>query len=270
MFADFERIAGILSLLPEKKLAIAFSGGVDSMTLARAGEIALGKSNILLLFADSVFVPATEKKFALEWAHARQLECVSVPFAPLTIREVTDNGPRRCYFCKRELYTRLLQAAYQRNFSIMSDGENLDDAQDYRPGRQAANELKVRHILAEAQLTKAMIRDLAHDFALPNSQAPAAACLASRIPCHLPIKPELLQKVDRGEEILLNMGFAGARVRCYNDLAKIEVQIQDLEKIWSLRNVLQEKFHQIGFASIAIDPAGYRRGAVNGAEKSNL
>ena len=265
MFADFARIADVLEKLPDKRLAIAFSGGVDSVTLARAAEIVLGKENVLLLFADSCFAPQAEKAFALEWAQARKLECIAVPFAPLSIPEIAANNARRCYFCKKALFTALLAEAEKRNFHVLADGENLDDQSDYRPGKAAADELNIRHIFVEAKLNKEMIRDLAHDFALPNSQAPASACLASRIPCNTAVTPELLQKADMAENILLSMGFAGSRVRIYPDLAKIEVALSDMEKFWKVRGEVLQKFQRFGFKSIAIDLGGYQRGAVNGA-----
>ena len=266
MFADFARIAEVLEKLPDKRLAIAFSGGVDSVTLARAAEIVLGKENVLLLFADSCFAPANEKAFALEWALARKLECVAVPFDPLAVPEIAANTVKRCYFCKKALYTALLSEAEKRGYAVLADGENLDDQADYRPGKAAADELNIRHIFVEAKLDKAMIRDLAHDFALPNNQAPASACLASRIPCNIAITPELLQKADSAENILLAMGFAGSRVRIYQDMAKIEVAPDELEKFWKVRSVVLENFRKFEFKSIALDLAGYQRGAVNGSE----
>ena len=266
MFADFARIAEVLETIENKRLAIAFSGGVDSVTLARAAEIVLGKENILLLFADSCFAPSGEKAFALEWAKARKLECVRVAFDPLADDEIAVNSPNRCYFCKKALYTALIKEASARGFQVLADGENLDDQTDHRPGKKAADELNIRHIFVEAKLDKAMIRDLAHDFALPNSQAPASACLASRIPCNTVITPELLVLADSAENILLHAGFAGSRVRIYPDLAKIEVAPEELEKFWKMRQEIMQKMQSLNFKSIALDLQGYRRGAVNGAE----
>ena len=268
MFADFARIAEVLEQLPDKRLAIAFSGGVDSVTLARAAEIVLGKENVLLLFADSCFAPAAEKAFALKWAQARKLECAAVRFDPLAIPEIAANTCKRCYFCKKALFTALQSEAVKRGFTVLSDGENLDDQLDYRPGKAAADELNIHHIFVEAKLNKEMIRDLAHDFALPNSQAPASACLASRIPCNIAITPELLQKADAAENMLLGMGFAGSRVRIYPDMAKIEVAVEDLEKFWKVRAEVLQKFEVFDFKSIAVDLQGYKRGAVNGSENA--
>lgn len=264
MFADLERVASILRDLPEGKIAIAYSGGVDSITLARCAEMILGKENVLLLFADSVFAPAQEKAFALEWAQARKLKCLAVPFAPLNIPQIVENNAMRCYFCKKALFTLLKNQALANGFPTLADGENLDDQLDHRPGRKAADELSVRHIFEEARLNKAQIRDLAHDFALPNSQAPASACLASRIPCNTPIEATALHLVDQAENILQQMGFSGARVRFYRDLAKVEIVPEELDKFWKVRTVVQEKLLALGFKRIALDLAGYSRGAVNG------
>jgi len=268
MLADFKRIEKVLEALPGKKLAIAYSGGVDSVTLARSAEIILGKENVLLLFADSVFAPKQEKEFALQWAQARKLECITVPFTPLAIPEITVNAPDRCYFCKKALFTALWSAARSKGFTVLADGENLDDFTDHRPGRKAADELAVRHIFVEAKLNKDMIRDLAHDFALPNSQAPASACLASRIPCGTRIENNMLEMVDRAENILLTLGFSGSRVRFYGELAKVEVAGDELEKFWQLKDIVHGKLSACGFKRIAVDIAGYSRGAVNGSEST--
>jgi uncharacterized protein len=268
MLADLKRIEEVLEALPERKLAIAYSGGLDSVTLARSAEIILGRENVLLLFADSVFAPKKEKEFALQWAQARKLECVTVPFAPLMIPEIAVNAPDRCYFCKKALFKVLWSAARLKGFTVLADGENLDDLTDYRPGRKAADELNVRHIFVEAKLNKDMIRDLAHDFALPNSQAPASACLASRIPCGTKIANDMLEMVDRAENLLLALGFSGSRVRFYGDLAKVEVAGDELEKFWKLKDIIHEKLSVCGFKRIAVDIAGYSRGAVNGSEST--
>lgn len=268
MFADFERIAKILEQLPDGKLAIAFSGGVDSVTLARAAEIVLGKENILLLLADSVFAPSGEKNFAVQWAEARKLLCIKVPFYPLQDALIAKNDPQRCYYCKKAMFTALKNAALERGFNVLADGENLDDAVDYRPGRRAADELNIRHIFVEARLNKDMIRDLAHDFALPNGQAPAGACLASRIPCGTAITAEALSKVDAAEQALLAMGFATVRVRCYGDLGKIEVDTSDLNKLWNCRSEVLAALQKAGFKRAALDLQGYERGAVNGASEA--
>ena len=270
MFADLQRIADVLEKLPDGKLAIAFSGGVDSMTLARAAEMILGKENVLLLFADSVFAPSAEKNFALEWAKARQLRCLQVPFEPLSDPLIAANDLKKCYFCKKALFTTLLDYAAQAGFFTVADGENLDDAADYRPGRTAADELHIRHIFVEANLDKAAIRDLAHDLALSNAYAPASACLASRIPCGNPITPEKLAAVDQAENILCKLGFAASRVRHCGDLAKIEVAPQELEKLFSMREIILEKFKTLPFKSVALDLAGYRRGAVNGTDQGKI
>ena len=270
MFADFARIAEVLEQLPDKRLAIAFSGGVDSVTRARASEIILGKENVLLLLADSPFAPSQEKNFALQWAQARQLRCMAVKFDPLQYPEIVRNDASRCYFCKKAMFTLLKNTALQAGFQVLADGENLDDAFDHRPGRKAADELNIRHIFVEAKLNKEMIRDLAHDFALPNSQAPAGACLATRIPCGTSIEAKQLQLADRSENMLLEMGFSGSRVRIYQDMAKIEVVPEELEKFWKVRQQVLEKFTILKFKSVALDLAGYRRGAVNGTENAEI
>jgi uncharacterized protein len=205
---------------------------------------------------------------AQAWATQEGIRHVRIAFNELEVPEFAANVPNRCYYCKKAMFTALKKAALERGFNVLADGENLDDAVDYRPGRRAADELNIRHIFVEAQLNKDMIRDLAHDFALPNGQAPAGACLASRIPCGTAITAEALSKVDTAEQAWLAMGFATVRVRCYGDLGKIEVDTSDLNKLWNCRSEVLALLKKAGFKRAALDLQGYERGAVNGASEA--
>lgn len=247
------------------KLAIAFSGGVDSTFLAAAAARVLGPDQVLLLFADSEFASARERRFAAEWAREAGLRFLSVPVAPLGDPAIVRNDKERCYHCKKRLMTTLLAIARNAGFPLLADGMNLDDPGDYRPGIRAADELGVRHPLFDAGLAKADIRREALALKLPNHDAPAAACLASRIPAGMAVDADKLRTVDAGEEALLALGFRGARLRHYGDLAKIEVDPGDLETAFARREALFRAMRELGFRSVALDLAGYRRGAVNGA-----
>lgn len=247
------------------KLAVAFSGGVDSTFLAAAARAVLGPEAVLLLFADSAFAAAREKAFALDWARAAGLALKTVPLAVLDHSEIVRNDQERCYFCKKFLMSALLDRARKEGFAVLADGANLDDRADYRPGARAADELGIRHLLCEAKMDKAAIRRAARELGLPNHDAPAAACLASRIPAGMPVDAAKLRAVEAGEEILLELGFRGARLRHYGQLAKLEVAPADLERAFAVRGELLARLAPLGFRQIALDLAGYRRGAVNGA-----
>lgn len=247
------------------KLAIAFSGGVDSTFLAAAARAVLGRDAVLLLFADSAFAASREKAFALDWAHAAGLTLEMVPMAVLNAPEIVRNDPMRCYFCKKLLMSELFARARARGFAVLADGANCDDRADYRPGARAAAELGIAHPLCEAALDKAAIRQAARKLALPNHDAPAAACLASRIPAGMPVSGAKLRAVEAGEEVLGDLGFRGARLRHYDTLAKIEVAAADLERAFAARGELLTRLAPLGFRNVALDLAGYRRGAVNGA-----
>ncbi len=159
---------------------------------------------------------------------------------------------------------KMLELAGEKGFAQVVDGTNLDDCNDYRPGLQATEELGIKHPFIAAGFTKQDIRQLAHIYRLPNWNAPAAACLASRVPHNTPLAPDQLQQIDQAELFLHQLGFNGCRVRAYGEDAKIECrQTAELRLAVEQRLKIIEYFHQLGFKEIMLDLAGYRQGAMN-------
>ncbi|MPM85799.1 Pyridinium-3,5-biscarboxylic acid mononucleotide sulfurtransferase [bioreactor metagenome] len=247
------------------RLAIALSGGVDSTLLAAVARRCLGRDHVLALHVQGPFIAGDESTRAAAWAAAADITLVTVTVDMLANESIRCNDPERCYHCKKRLMTTLLAIARNAGFPLLADGMNLDDPGDYRPGIRAADELGVRHPLFDTGWAKADIRRGALALNLPNHDAPAAACLASRIPAGMAVDADKLRAVDAGEEALLALGFRGARLRHYGDLAKIEVDPGDLETAFARREALLRAMRELGFRSVALDLAGYRRGAVNGA-----
>ncbi len=251
-----------------KRVLVAFSGGVDSTFLLHAAVEALSKENVLAVTAVSEIMPRREKTAAVETARQLGVEHTLVQSAEMTDPRFTANPHDKCYFCKKIRFSALLELAASRGFQFVLDGENADDASDYRPGSVAARELGVRSLLREAGLAKAHIRSLSRAFGLSTWNKPSCACLASRIPYDQPITSETLSQIDAGESFLLSLNlFQQVRVRHHGDTARIEVLPEDLLKLTenSVRERVVDYFKSIGFLFVALDLEGYATGRLNRA-----
>ena len=246
------------------KVAVAFSGGVDSALLLAAAHLAL-PGNVLALTASSCVLPRAElldaQRFAQQWNIPHQT--VEVDF--LTIPGVAENPPDRCYLCKRALLNAFCQAAEQAEFPVVVEGSNVDDWDDYRPGRRALEESPVKSPLCDAGLTKAEIRELSRELNLSTWAKPSAACLASRIPYGEPLTPQNLQMAGRAEQLLHEMGFGQVRVRCHGSQARIECAPEEFARFLEpdTRETIWKKMKEIGFLYTALDLRGYRTGSLN-------
>lgn len=243
---------------------VAFSGGVDSSYLAFIAHQELG-GNALTVTAESPSYPAHQREIAVDLVRRFGFRHEFIASDELQDPHYAENPSNRCYFCKHELYTKLQAMAKARGFYYVVDGNNLDDTGDYRPGRQAGQELEIRSPLIEAGLTKNEIRELSRRLELPTWDQPASACLSSRIPYGTPVTAEKLHMIDKGEEILRSMDFRQCRVRHHGDVARIEIAREELPKALNLEMFerLGREFKAIGFRFVAIDVDGYRTGALN-------
>ncbi|MDD4016878.1 MAG: ATP-dependent sacrificial sulfur transferase LarE [Kiritimatiellae bacterium] len=247
------------------RVALGFSGGVDSTLLLRVALDVLGPGNVLAVIADTPSLPRKELAEALRLAETMGTECVVVDPGELNDPDYAANPADRCYFCKKRLFGCIAGAAGERGFAQVLDGSNADDAGDYRPGRRAADELGVKSPLMEAGLTKAEIRALSRNAALPTADKPAMACLASRIPYGTPVTVGVLAQVERAEEVLRAAGFAQCRVRHHGEVARIEVAIADLPRLLeeSVREAVVRGIQAAGYRYVTLDLQGYRMGSLN-------
>jgi uncharacterized protein len=247
---------------------VAYSGGVDSVFLARVAAEVLGEKSLAAI-ADSPSLPRRELEEAL--AIARQFE---IPVKVVQTQEFNNpdylaNPNNRCYFCKHELFTELLPLARSGGFAVIAYGENASDIGDHRPGAKAASEFQVRAPLKEAGLTKVEIRELSAQMGLPTADKPQMACLSSRIPYGEAVSPEKLRMIEQAEYVLRDSGFYDVRVRHHElkvgDLARIEVGPSELPKFLAddTGNHVAAALKKIGYAQVTLDLQGYRRGSLN-------
>jgi uncharacterized protein len=242
---------------------LGYSGGVDSSLLAVAARQALGRDRFLAVIGRSASYPAVQ--YAQAVGLARQFD---IPLFELDTRELADaryraNAPDRCFYCKHELWSELTALATERGFSCILDGTNASDTGEHRPGMRAAAEWQVRSPLAELGWTKAQVRQAAQSLGLPNWDAPAAPCLASRIRYGVEVTPARLEQVEKAEELVRALGVRGnLRVRHLDTLARIEVDADEMDLLRAHWDMIERQVAALGFATVELDERGYRRGAL--------
>lgn len=244
--------------------AVAFSSGVDSTFLLYAAKEALG-NNVIAVTATSCSFPERELNEAKDYCRQSQIEHFIVQSEELNIEGFAKNPKNRCYLCKRELFKKIRSIAREHGIKEILEGSNLDDNGDYRPGLIAVKELDIKSPLREIGFTKAEIRELSKEFNLPTWEKQSFACLASRFPYGDLITEEKLKRVDKSEQLLIDLGFNQLRVRIHNDVARIELDPKQFDRFMdeSVRTLVYKKFKEFGFSYVALDIIGYRTGSMN-------
>jgi pyridinium-3,5-biscarboxylic acid mononucleotide sulfurtransferase len=254
-----------------ESLLVAFSGGVDSSFLLAMAREAL-HTNLIAVTAASPIHPERETREACDFAATLGVEHLIFQSKIMLRSDFTRNTKDRCYLCKKHLMEELLKIAGSRGIRHVAHGANIDDLNDYRPGFAAAREMGIKAPMVDAKLSKKDIRRLSKQMNLATWNKPAMACLASRIPYATSITEKDLKMVDQAEQVLFRLGFIGCRVRMHGNVARIEVDAGDIEKLVDqrTRSVVIEKLRTIGFSHVAVDLEGYCQGSLNRALASNV
>ena len=235
------------------RTAVAFSGGTDSaMVLWAAGRYG---RDVRAYYVHTVFQPAFELADAKRLAEELDVPLTVVEADVLAVPEAAANGPRRCYYCKKALFTTLWQRAREDGYTVLLDGTNASDDAGDRPGMQALRELEVRSPLRECGITKAEVGRMSKEAGLFTWDKPAYACLATRVPTGTAITRKALEKVERGENALFRLGFSDFRVRLLGDAARIQVPADQMERALALRGEINQAL-EADFSAVLLDLAG--------------
>lgn len=249
-------------------VVVAYSGGVDSTFLAVTAHDILGERSLAVTASSPSMAPSElEEAVAMAWQLGLRHRVIETQ--ELLDPQYVANGPRRCYFCKLELYTRLYPIASEEGLAWVASGTNLDDLGDYRPGLKAGQEYGVRNPMVEAQLTKEDIRSLSRERGLSTWDKPAQPCLSSRIPFGTPVSIEALGRIAKAEARLKNLGLRRFRVRHHESIARIEVDNEDMALFLQpkIREKLVADMRSLGYLYVTLDLAGFQTGSLNVALK---
>ena len=258
--AALDRARGIVRALGS--VLVAYSGGVDSSLLLKlALEELPGKAVAVL--ASSPAYPESEQEEARALARDLGAELLEVTTSEVLLDAYSRNHPDRCFHCKEELFDTLEPLRENRGLAHLAYGATADDAGDHRPGHASAVRRGVRFPLLEAGMGKAEIRLAARSLGLPNWNKPSFACLSSRIPHGTPVTVEALRQVERAEAVVKGLGFAQVRVRHHGDVARVEVDPEEVERLFEHRSAVVAGLKEAGYTFVALDLEGYSTGSLN-------
>lgn len=246
------------------RVLIAYSGGVDSAYLAYVAHKVLG-ADMVAVIADSPSLARVQLNDAIAFAQEQQIPLQVIQTAEMDDTEYVRNDVSRCFHCKDELFAVLEQYGRQYGFGAIAYGVNVDDQGDFRPGQSAARKHHVSAPLLDAGLTKSEVRELSRHAGLRVWNKPASACLSSRIEYGRPVTREALSAVEQGEDALRALGFRQFRVRHHGEIARIEIDREELPRALTVPmfEQLTRIFKGLGFTFVTLDTEGFRSGSMN-------
>lgn len=246
-------------------MLVAFSGGVDSSLILKLAVQAAAKTGhkVYGIMVHTMLHPMGEVEDARVTAEQIGAEFRVLEIDELQGADILDNPVDRCYRCKKYLFHNLIEEGKKLGASAMMEGTNEDDLHVYRPGLRAIRELGIHSPLAEAGMTKAEVRKLAGELGISVSNKPSMPCLATRFPYGTRISYEAMQKVDEGEAFVRSLGFYNVRLRIHNDVARIEVDVNEMPRLLEYCEQIVAKLKNLGYDYITVDLEGFRSGSMD-------
>ncbi len=245
----------VQSIRSLERVAVAYSGGVDSTLLLKAALDSGAEVTVYMATGD-IFIPGEQKK-ALELAEGLGVEVVRLHVDLMADERFKRNWEDRCYICKNAIFQRIRKECKGRDITSILEGSQMDDLKELRPGRTALLEMNVRSPLIEAKLNKWDVRELLKKFGLPNWDAPHNTCLATRVPYDVRMTGEMLRRVQRAESLLAPLNFTDLRVRDHGDWARVEVSPEDMPRLFSESASVVKTLRSLGYRRVAMDLEGY-------------
>lgn len=246
-------------------MCVAFSGGVDSsLVLIMACEAAVKAGRkVYAVTMDTVLHPKADVEIAKKVLARTEAIHEILTLDELTVPEMHNNPKLRCYFCKKALYTRMLDFAREKGAEIMLEGSNEDDLHVYRPGLQAVKELGVISPLADCGITKAEVRALAAEYDIPVANRPSTPCLATRLPYGAELDLELLKRIDEAENYLKKFGWRNVRLRVHGEITRLEVDKKVFAEVLEHGEEIIKHLKDMGFRYVTLDLEGFRSGSMD-------
>lgn len=260
-----QRLLAHIDELARNDCLLAFSGGADSaLVLALlANAVKNSGKRLFAIYIRTALMPVRDESFAQKMAQS-----LDVSYEVLTVNEweepaIIQNGPDRCYHCKRKLFMTLREKALALGVEQVIDGTNHDDLQSYRPGLKAIEELRILSPLAHCEMMKKDVRAYLGQLGLEVAKRPSSPCLATRIPYGTALELPLLHQIEAAEHYLISLGCYNVRVRLHGDVARIEVDEKDMSVVMAHRHQILERFNALGFLYVSLDLKGFRSGSLD-------
>lgn len=260
-----QKLTNLIDKYTKKDIVIAFSGGVDSSLLLKiACDCAkINKTNVYAVTVQTMLNSVKEIDFTSK--NAQEIGAIHkiIEIDELNEAGISENPKDRCYICKKYMFSKIKEYAKSVGADKIIDGTNSDDLGTYRPGIKALKELGIISPLAGVEMSKKDVRKLALEYGISASDKPSTPCLATRFEYGTKLDYDKIRKVEKAEEYLSSLGFYNVRLRVHRDIARIEVDSENLVKIINKKDDVIEFIKALGFKYVTVDLEGFVSGSMD-------